>query len=118
MGSKVPAGVCRRDTSRGGVGVSGVSDSSGVASIGDGAGWLTGRSSTWMRTYVRLMVTADFSVAVVAAIAAAGLRFGAHPNDRYLALSLALPLLWIIALRVFGAYERRFVGTGSDEFRR
>ncbi len=33
-------------------------------------------------------------------------------------LSLALPLLWVIAVRVFGGYERRFLGTGSDEFRR
>jgi exopolysaccharide biosynthesis polyprenyl glycosylphosphotransferase len=29
-----------------------------------------------------------------------------------------MPLLWVIALRVFGAYEKRFLGTGSDEFRR
>ena len=33
-------------------------------------------------------------------------------------LSLALPLLWVIAVRVFGGYEWRFLGTGSDEFRR
>ncbi len=61
---------------------------------------------------------ADFSAAVVAAIAAVGVRFGVHPNDRYLLLSLALPPLWVIAVRVFGGYERRFLGVGSDEFRR
>jgi exopolysaccharide biosynthesis polyprenyl glycosylphosphotransferase len=61
---------------------------------------------------------ADFSAAVVAAIAAVGVRFGVNPNDRYLVLSLALPVLWTIALRVFGAYEWRFLGAGSDEFRR
>jgi exopolysaccharide biosynthesis polyprenyl glycosylphosphotransferase len=33
-------------------------------------------------------------------------------------LSLALPVLWIIALRLFGGYERRFLGVGSDEFHR
>jgi exopolysaccharide biosynthesis polyprenyl glycosylphosphotransferase len=33
-------------------------------------------------------------------------------------LSLALPPVWLIAVRVFGGYERRFLGTGSDEFRR
>ena len=54
----------------------------------------------------------------MAAIAAVWVRFGAHPDDRYLLLSLALPLLWVIAVRVFGAYEWRFLGTGSDEFRR
>ena len=71
-----------------------------------------------MRTYVRQVAIADFSAAVVAAIAAVWVRFGAHPNDRYLMLSLALPLLWVIAVRVFGGYEKRFLGTGSDEFRR
>jgi exopolysaccharide biosynthesis polyprenyl glycosylphosphotransferase len=71
-----------------------------------------------MRTYVRQVAIADFSAAVVAAIAAIGVRFGAHPNDRYLLLSLALPLLWVVAVRVFGGYEKRFLGAGSDEFRR
>jgi exopolysaccharide biosynthesis polyprenyl glycosylphosphotransferase len=71
-----------------------------------------------MRTYVRQVAIADFSVAVVAAVAAVGVRFGANANGRYLILSLALPLLWVIAVRVFGGYERRFLGTGSDEFRR
>jgi exopolysaccharide biosynthesis polyprenyl glycosylphosphotransferase len=61
---------------------------------------------------------ADFSAAVVAAVAAVGVRFGAHPNDRYLILSLTLPLVWVLAVRVFGGYEKRFLGTGSDEFRR
>jgi exopolysaccharide biosynthesis polyprenyl glycosylphosphotransferase len=71
-----------------------------------------------MRTYVRQLAIADLIVAVVAAIAAVGLRFGAHPNDRYLVLSLVLPLLWTLAVRVFGGYERRYLGAGSDEFRR
>ena len=54
----------------------------------------------------------------MAAIAAVGVRFGVHPNDRYLVLSLTLPLLWTLAVRVFGGYERRYLGSGSDEFRR
>jgi exopolysaccharide biosynthesis polyprenyl glycosylphosphotransferase len=71
-----------------------------------------------MRTYVRQVVVADFSAAVVAAIAAVAVRFGTHPNDQYLVLSLALPLLWMSVVSVFGGYEKRFLGTGSDEFRR
>jgi exopolysaccharide biosynthesis polyprenyl glycosylphosphotransferase len=31
---------------------------------------------------------------------------------------LALPPVWIVTVSVFGGYERRFIGTGSDEFRR
>jgi exopolysaccharide biosynthesis polyprenyl glycosylphosphotransferase len=71
-----------------------------------------------MRIYVREVAIADFTAAVVAAVAAVGVRFGAHPNDRYLMLSLALPLLWVSVVRVFGGYEKRFLGAGSDEFRR
>jgi exopolysaccharide biosynthesis polyprenyl glycosylphosphotransferase len=71
-----------------------------------------------MRTYVRQVAAADFSAAVVAAIAAVGVRFGVSPNSRYLVLSVVLPLLWILTLRLFGAYEWRFLGTGPDEFRR
>jgi exopolysaccharide biosynthesis polyprenyl glycosylphosphotransferase len=54
----------------------------------------------------------------VAAAAAVAVRFGSSPSRRYLFLSLALPLLWVIAVRVVGGYEMRFLGTGSDEFRR
>ena len=36
----------------------------------------------------------------------------------YLALSLALPVLWIAALWLAGAYDVRFIGTGSDEYRK
>ena len=54
----------------------------------------------------------------MAAIAAVGVRFGYHVNNRYLVLSLALPLVWAVAVSVFGGYERRYLGAGSDEFRR
>jgi len=95
-----------------------VSDFSVIAAMSDQSDWPASQPDAWMRTYVRRAAIADFSAAVVAAIAAVGVRFGAHPNDRYLALSLALPVLWVIAVRVFGGYEKRFVGAGSDEFRR
>jgi exopolysaccharide biosynthesis polyprenyl glycosylphosphotransferase len=36
----------------------------------------------------------------------------------YLGLSLALPVLWIVALWLSGAYDVRFIGTGSDEYRK
>jgi len=51
-------------------------------------------------------------------LAAAQLRFGTDVTRAYLALSLALPLLWITALWLAGAYDTRFIGTGSDEFRK
>ena len=95
-----------------------MSDYSSIVTVGDHSEWLATRRGTWLRTYVRQVAIADFSAAVVAAVAAIEVRFGAHPNNRYVMLSLSLPLLWVIAVRVFGGYERRFIGGGSDEFRR
>ncbi len=48
---------------------------------------------------------ADFRATVIAAIAAAGVRFGTHADARYLALSLLLSLLWVTAVRLFGGYD-------------
>ena len=50
--------------------------------------------------------------------AAAQLRFGNDVTGTYVALSLALPVLWIAAFWLAGAYDVRFIGTGSDEFRK
>ncbi len=36
----------------------------------------------------------------------------------YAALGLALPVLWIITLLLTGGHDGRFIGTGSDEFRK
>jgi exopolysaccharide biosynthesis polyprenyl glycosylphosphotransferase len=71
-----------------------------------------------MRTYLRQLVVTDFAAAVVGTFAAVAVRFGSRPNAKYLVLSLALPLVWMIVVTVFGGYERRFLGAGSDEFRR
>ena len=94
-----------------------MSDST-VAAVSDPAGWLVDRPDAWMRTYIRRLTIVDLSAGVVAAGAAVGVRFGSHPRNEYVALSLALPLIWILAVGVFGGYERRFLGAGSDEYRR
>ena len=54
----------------------------------------------------------------MAAVTAVGVRFGSGVTDRYLVVAAVLPPLWMIAVRVVGGYEMRFLGTGSDEFRR
>jgi exopolysaccharide biosynthesis polyprenyl glycosylphosphotransferase len=50
--------------------------------------------------------------------AAAQLRFGTNITGTYIALSLALPVLWICALWMAGGYDVRFMGVGSDEYRK
>jgi exopolysaccharide biosynthesis polyprenyl glycosylphosphotransferase len=61
---------------------------------------------------------ADLGCAVVGVFVAAQLRFGSNVTSMYFALSLALPVLWVAALWLAGAYDARFIGTGSDEFRK
>lgn len=95
----------------------GVSDSVVVASD-HRAEWLTGRPATWTRGYLRRAACADFAVAAASAAAAVVLRFGIHPTVKYLLLSSVLPVVWVLALSVFGGYDARFIGTGSDEFRK
>ena len=95
----------------------GVSDSVVVASDHH-AEWLTGRAGTWTRGYLRRAAAADFAVAVVSAAAAVPIRFGLHPAVKYVVISALLPAVWVLMLSVFGAYDSRFVGNGSDEFRK
>ena len=74
--------------------------------------------STWTREYLREVVLADLGCAVLGVFIAAQVRFGSNVTSMYLALSLALPVLWIAALWLAGAYDVRFIGTGSDEYRK
>ena len=76
------------------------------------------RLSTWTRDYLRKVALADLGCAVVGVFIAAQVRFGSNVTAIYLGLSLALPVLWIVALWLAGAYDVRFIGTGSDEYRK
>src|ERR1700751_4527398 len=77
-----------------------------------------GRLSTWTRDYLRQVALADLGCAVVGVFIAAQVRFGSNVTAMYLGLSLALPVLWIAALWLAGAYDVRVIGTGSDEYRK
>jgi exopolysaccharide biosynthesis polyprenyl glycosylphosphotransferase len=76
------------------------------------------RSSSWTRDYLRRAALADLGCAVLGVFAAAQLRFGDDVTATYVALSIALPVLWLITLGLAGGYDARFIGTGSDEFRK
>ena len=76
------------------------------------------RVSGWARDYLRKAALADFGCAIIGVFVAAQLRFGNDVTSTYIALSLALPILWLAALWLSGGYDVRFVGTGSDEFRK
>ena len=75
-------------------------------------------ASAWAKAYLRRAVLADLGCGVVGVFAAVQLRFGDHVTGTYVALSLALPGLWLAAVGLAGGYDVRFIGTGSDEFRK
>jgi len=60
----------------------------------------------------------DFVIAVLCSMLALQLRFGGHITPEYAALSIMFPLLWVLTLWLSGAYDDRYIGTGSDEFRK
>jgi exopolysaccharide biosynthesis polyprenyl glycosylphosphotransferase len=75
-------------------------------------------TSAWAKDYLRRAALADFGCAILATFAAVQIRFGENVTALYVALSVALPLLWVGAVGLAGGYDVRFIGTGSDEFRK
>jgi len=62
----------------------------------------------------------DVFCMLAAASLAVNVRF-LTPNYRpveYLAITFTLPLLWWVTMRLCGGYDAKFIGVGSDEFRK
>lgn len=81
-------------------------------------GWATSRLAVWTKAYLRQVLLTDIGTGFLVSTLALGIKFGGHVTEKYALLSLALPALWVAVLRVSGAYDPRFIGTGSDEFRK
>jgi exopolysaccharide biosynthesis polyprenyl glycosylphosphotransferase len=79
---------------------------------------LASGSATWEKEYLRRTAASDFVIAAVCSTVAIQIRFGGRLGLEYAMLSVALPLLWVATLLLFGAYSVRSIGTGSDEFRK
>ncbi len=76
--------------------------------------------AAWTGSYLRRTALADCLCAVAAGAVAYELRFDAtsYRPAVYLAFTALLPVVWIGALALAGGYDPRFIGVGSDEFRR
>jgi exopolysaccharide biosynthesis polyprenyl glycosylphosphotransferase len=78
----------------------------------------------WQRRYVLLCIGIDAVVALFSAVTAYVWRFGITEKWNLpawvivLALTLVLPAVWVLVVALNRAYEPRFLGVGSDEFRR
>jgi exopolysaccharide biosynthesis polyprenyl glycosylphosphotransferase len=77
-------------------------------------------SAAWVSGYLRYAAIADGLCGLAAGLVAFRVRFD-EPTYRpisYLVVTLALPLIWLVAVWLAGGYDSRFIGVGSDEFRR
>jgi len=80
--------------------------------------------STWHRPYAASLVVVDFAAAALASFTAISMfeqarsGFAKSPDAFPLVAYLFLPLAWLIALWGHGAYDRRYLGVGTDEFKR
>ncbi|AFR06144.1 sugar transferase [Nocardiopsis alba] len=81
-----------------------------------------GGTRAWVRPYIVGLVGLDLIAALTATLAGTAARFhdalAATTTAPYLALSLVLPLVWVVFVRLGGGYERRFLGVGTEEYRR
>ena len=76
--------------------------------------------AVWTSHYRRAAAGADFVSALAAGFLAFEVRFDSQDSQpaEYLALSALLPVLWIASVALAGGYDPRFIGLGSDEFRK
>lgn len=74
----------------------------------------------WTSSYMHQAALADFVCALAAGLLALELRFGGRHYEplTYLAFTAALPFLWCSSVALFGGYDTRLIGVGSDEFRK
>jgi exopolysaccharide biosynthesis polyprenyl glycosylphosphotransferase len=77
-------------------------------------------SASWTSAYLRQAGAADSICGLAAGLLAFQVRFddNRHGTGSYLLLSLTLPVLWVTAVGLAGGYDSRFIGVGTDEFRR
>jgi exopolysaccharide biosynthesis polyprenyl glycosylphosphotransferase len=84
------------------------------------AGSVAAVPAAWTSTYLRTVGLLDCLCALVAGLIALEVRFDAQGGvpSGYFAFTAALPLLWVGSVAVAGGYDPRFIGVGSDEFRK
>ena len=74
----------------------------------------------WARAYRQRALLADATCALAGGTLVLCTRFPGAGNTLrpYVALTVALPLLWVASVALAGGYDFRFTGSGSEEFRR
>jgi exopolysaccharide biosynthesis polyprenyl glycosylphosphotransferase len=91
-----------------------------IAAAGDSRSLPYKAQIAWERRYVRLLIAFDAAASLIAAFIAFITRFGdqAESSSPYLVITALMPLGWLLSMSLGRAYESRFLGGGSEEFRR
>jgi exopolysaccharide biosynthesis polyprenyl glycosylphosphotransferase len=77
------------------------------------------RPLSWVARYQRQMIMADTACGLLAGLIALLGRFsGTTQPVLYVAATAGLPLLWVGWVAILGGYDPRYIGLGSEEFRR
>lgn len=76
------------------------------------------RTSLWQASLVRRLVLMDLLAAAAGAAVALLARFGPGSSTSYRVATVVLPCVWVLACASTRSYEPRFLGTGSEEYRR
>src|SRR5688500_288314 len=82
------------------------------------------RLSRWHRPYTLILIIMDFLSAILASYLAvtfiqkSSSGFQGRENIFYFVAFVALPLGWLAILWANGSYDRRYLGLGSEEFKR
>ena len=77
-------------------------------------------SASWTASYLRQACLADGLCGLLAGVLAYVIRFSSAADRpaAYLAISLLLPVCWLLTILMAGGYDSRFIGVGTDEFRK
>jgi exopolysaccharide biosynthesis polyprenyl glycosylphosphotransferase len=82
------------------------------------------RAARWYRPYAALLVLLDYGAGVLASVTAISTLNQAPAGFKNtlglfnLIAYVLLPLSWVVILWGHGAYDRRYLGVGTDEFKR
>ncbi len=76
----------------------------------------------WLQRYSRVVLGIDVLALTVAGVVAVLVRFGAADSQlrgvSYYSVALVLGVTWLAVLSLSRCYEPRFLGSGTEEFRR
>jgi exopolysaccharide biosynthesis polyprenyl glycosylphosphotransferase len=73
---------------------------------------------TWLRHYIAVLVALDLLVAGLSSLVAYVLRFDGQAGPLRVVVALLFPVVIVASAHLARAYEPRFVGSGSDGYRR